>query len=101
MSDGAQRDVLTIQGIVIPTEWGANGEPTRVAILTRGEDEYLVAPGGAGERLMGYLQREVLARAQPLGDADHVKRVTITSFAVLEWNESSDAVITTLEVDRV
>ena len=76
---------LTLRGIVIPTAWGANGTPTGVAILTRDEGEYEVVTGTASDRLLSHLRREVLARTVPLsGPAGH-QRVSVLSFAILEW----------------
>jgi hypothetical protein len=100
MSDVAETDGLTMRGIVVPTHWGPDGNVTRLAILTRDEGEYEVAPGGVGRGLINHLRREVLAQAVAAKDSDPGKRVVVTSFAVLEWNDSMDDIIATLEVEE-
>jgi hypothetical protein len=100
MSGGVGGEELTLQGIVIPTQWGPDGEVNRVGILTRGEGEYEVAPGGAGCRLMNHLRREVIALVTTVQGSEPEKSVRVNSFAVLEWDEISGDIMTPLEVDR-
>lgn len=85
MAEGRSASELTLRGIVIPTTWGADGAPTAVAILTRDEGEYEVAPGSASDQLLSHLRREVLARTIPLSGSAGQQRVKVLSFAVLEW----------------
>ena len=86
--NGADRTTeLTLRGIVAPIEWGPTGEIRTVAIFTRDEKEYEVAPGGAGSRLMSHVRSEVLAQAETVNEPGDGVRVRVNSFAVLEWNE--------------
>jgi hypothetical protein len=99
VSDADQEKQLTLRGIVVPAQWDGNGLVRSVAILTRDEGEYEVAPGGAGGQLTAHLRREVLAQAVLMNGPGDVKRVLVDSFAILEWNESDDETITTLNVE--
>ena len=94
MADSESNSELTLCGIVIPTTWGVDGAPTGVAILTRDEGEYEVAPGNAGDRLLTHLRREVLARTVPLSGPAGQQRVKVLSFAILEWADGDSDPIT-------
>lgn len=85
MTDDRTDSEQTLRGIVIPTAWGADGSPTGVAILTRDEGEYEVAPGAASDRLLSHLRREILARTLPLPGPSGRQKVSVISFAILEW----------------
>jgi hypothetical protein len=87
---------LTLRGIVTPVDWDLDGKVRSVAILTRDEGEYQVAPGGVGDTLLSQLRREILAQAVVLEAPSDVKRVSVSSFAILEWNEPDGEVVTTL-----
>ena len=98
MSGGVEGEELTLQGIVVPTQWSPDGKVTRVAILTRDESEYEVAPRAAARQLMNHLRREVLAQAVPTRGLGLEKRVQVNSFAVLEWTDTTDDIISTLKL---
>jgi hypothetical protein len=86
---------LTLRGIVAPIDWDPTGEVRTVAILTRDEDEYEVAPGGAGSQLLAHLRREVLAQAVAVNELGNRKRARVDSFAILEWNDPDEGTTTT------
>jgi hypothetical protein len=90
MTESDSDSELTLRGIVIPTTWAADGAPTGVAILTRDEGEYQVAPGTTSDRLLAHLRREVLACTVPLPAAAGQRRVDVISFAILEWAGGDD-----------
>jgi len=98
MNGAGQQSELTLRGIVTPIDWEADGSVRTVAILTRDEGEYEVVPGGAGGRLLEHVRREILAQAVMMAAPKDAKRVSVTSFAVLEWKESDDEAVTTLNV---
>jgi hypothetical protein len=98
MNGAGQQRELTLRGIVTPIAWDEDGAVRTVAILTRDEGEYEVIPGGAGGRLLQHLRREILAQAEMVADPMGVKRVNVSSFALLEWNDSDEEAVTTLNV---
>ena len=98
MNGRGGKDELTLIGLVIPTRWGANGEITAVAILTRDEDEYEVEPEGMGVRLLNHLRREILAHVVRKNDPNSTKGVQVISFAVLDWENSTDDLVRRTEI---
>jgi hypothetical protein len=90
LDEGIEKRTMTLRGIVVPVDWDANGLVQTVAILTPDEGEYEVLPSGAGARLATHPRCEVLARAVVPGPGDSPRRVQITSFAVLDWEDSDE-----------
>ena len=90
MTKGRSDSELTLRGIVIPTNWGSDGAPIGVAILTRDEGEYEVVPSATSDQLLCHLRREVLARTVPLSGPAGQQRVRVLSFAILEWAGAED-----------
>jgi hypothetical protein len=72
-----------VRGIVVPTAWDRFGNPLRVAILTRDEGEYPVAPRGLGRRLFRCLREEISARVVVEPDPDGGEVVRIVSFTLV------------------
>lgn len=81
---------MTLRGIVVPVDWDLHGEVRTVAILTSDEGEYEVLPNGAGVRLAMHSRCEVLARAVSIEPEGSTRRVRITSFAILEWEDADE-----------
>jgi len=78
---------LTLRGIVVPIDWDLNGVVRAVAVLTADEGEYEVLPSGAGARLAMHSRCEVLVRAVAVDAEEPTRRVRVTSFAVLDWED--------------
>jgi hypothetical protein len=90
MNGGDDETRILIRGIIIPVDWDQNGRVRTVGVLTGGEGEYEVAPGGAVDQLIAHLQSEILAEAVLLDHAGPVKKVRVDYFAILDWKESGD-----------
>lgn len=84
MSGPNETIMLLLKGIVIPVDWDQSGKVRRVEILTEGEGEFEVAPGGAGEQLKVHARREILAEAVLLNKNGKVKQVRVKYFAILD-----------------
>jgi 5S rRNA maturation endonuclease (ribonuclease M5) len=56
------RGQISIKGIIVPADWDEKGNIIRVAIMTRGEGEYLVEGNTTGKKLLGMMRREVEVR---------------------------------------
>lgn len=92
MNSNEQPVSEVVRGIVVPTAWGAGGEPRLVAILTPDEGEYDVTPVAAGTDLLSHLRDEVEARTVVKTDQKGRKTVTVVSFTVVGvLGEESDA----------
>ena len=94
MNGVSESPMLMLKGIVIPVEWDQNGTVRTVEILTNGEGEFKVGPGGAGDQLKVHVRREVLAEAVLLNTTGNVKQVRVDSFAILDWVDSDHSSIT-------
>ncbi len=81
---------IMINGLVIPVDWDQTGEVRKVGVLTDGEDEYEVAPGGVSDQLKDHLRSEILADAVLLNGTGGLKKVRVNSFAILDWEGSDD-----------
>ncbi len=92
MNGGSDRRRTLIKGLVIPVDWEPTGKVRTIGVLTDGEGEYEVVPGGAFDQLMMHLRSEILAEAILLDPAGSVKRVRVDSFAILDWKGSGDSV---------
>ncbi len=91
MNSNEQSDYEVVRGIVLPTVWGAMGEPRLVAILTADEGEYNVAPTLAGVELLSHLKEEVEARILAKTGEWNRSTVTVVSFEVIgPTNHDSD-----------
>ena len=77
--------VVTLRGLVVPTEWDSGGEVLRVAILTPDEMQYDVSEAADGSRqLLPALREEVEVRVR-IDRARGCRRdVTLLSFTVLD-----------------
>jgi hypothetical protein len=51
--------MISINGIIIPVNWDANGNITGLAIATHSEEEYYIESDGKAARLMSLLRQEV------------------------------------------
>lgn len=81
---------ILIKGLVIPVDWDQTGNVRTIGVLTDGEGEYEVGPGGACDQLMAHLRSEILAEAVLVDPVGPLKRVRVDSFAVLDWKDSDD-----------
>jgi hypothetical protein len=94
MSNEADDIIILLKGLVIPIGWDQEGEVRAVEILTEGEGEFEVAPGGSGDQLKAHIRREILAEAALLNTLGQVKQVRVNSFAVLDWIGLGDSLNT-------
>ena len=77
------RDPFTLQGLVVPADWGDDDQVTLVSILTDDEGEYLVLGDRGGRELTKYIHRRVRARGRLFRD-DHGENVLrVEEFSVL------------------
>lgn len=76
-----------VEGIVVPIDWGPEGEALRIAILTLDEGEYEVAPTHAGPRLKEALRKKVEARVRVHSRPGERDLVTVFSYAVFNADE--------------
>lgn len=88
--DEPEEGQMTLRGIVVPVDWDTHGVVRMVAILTADEGEYEVLPIGAGARLALHSRCEVLVRAVSLQTDGSIRRVRVSSFAVLDWDDSDE-----------
>ncbi|MFH1488946.1 MAG: hypothetical protein ABII06_08590, partial [Pseudomonadota bacterium] len=56
---GAARNLVTINGIVVPVDWDQKGNIIALAISTLNEDEYFVHKNDKGEELMSHIRKMV------------------------------------------
>ena len=83
MTSSEQSEFEVVRGIVVPTVWGAAGEPRLVAILTADEGEHNVAPIMAGPDLLSHLREEVEARFVVKIGQESTQTITVVSFTVV------------------
>jgi hypothetical protein len=100
MNSGSEENEILLKGIVIPLDWDHDGKVRTIGVLTDGEGEYEVAPGGVGDQLKHYVRREILAEAVPLDTVGRVKQVLVNYFALLDWVGPDDSKITPRGPDR-
>ena len=82
-----------VQGIVVPTAWGTQGEPCRVAVLTPDEGEFHVAPFMAGAVLLSHLREEVEVRIVQTTGQEGARTITVGSFTVISdhgWDDDTN-----------
>ena len=51
--------MVTIEGIVIPTNWDEKGNAIVTALFTYHEDEYLIDQDKKGEELLTFIRKQV------------------------------------------
>jgi hypothetical protein len=84
--------IFLLKGLVIPIGWDQEGAVQAVEILTDGEGEFEVVPGGSGDELKAHIRREILAEASLLDTAGNVKQVRVNSYAILDWIGLGDSI---------
>lgn len=52
-------DLITIRGIVVPTDWDRKGNVAAMAVSTYNEDEYLIEGDEKGSALEAFMRQEV------------------------------------------
>ena len=57
--NGIDNELITIRGIVIPVEWGEEGNALAVSISGAGEEEHFVEQDDEGKKLLELMQQEV------------------------------------------
>lgn len=60
---------MTIEGVVIPAGWDAEGRVVAVAISARDENEYAVARDRKGHELMRLIRKEVMVTGEVTEEA--------------------------------
>ena len=73
---------VTVRGLVCPSDWDEDNQPSRVSIFTFDDDEYEVDPRDAGLDLMEKIGQEVMARGHVLPGYRRRKILLIRSFTV-------------------
>lgn len=68
-------NVLTVRGIVIPSEWDESGKVVAAALSTYEEEEYLIDNRGKGEELKSLIRQQVEVTGVVI---ERRKRKTIT-----------------------
>lgn len=57
---GSDTKTVSACGIIVPVEWDTEGKPTRVAISTNDEHEYVIDKRSKqGRKMMNLLQKQV------------------------------------------
>jgi hypothetical protein len=56
-----QKQIITVRGIVAPSEWGADDEVTAITLYAHNEEEYLVSEKQMVKRLLKHFDEEVEA----------------------------------------
>jgi hypothetical protein len=88
MSSEGDDIIFFLEGLVIPIGWDQEGEVEAVGILTEGEGEFEVAPGGVNDQLKVHLRCEILAEAVLLKGSGNIKKILVNAFAILDWKGS-------------
>ena len=77
---------VAVRGIIEASEWDEAGNPTRVIILTRDEQEYGVECDEVGASLFDHLTREVVVSGLMRAGRDGTRILRPMSFAIMEAN---------------
>ena len=73
MRKKANTEMITLTGIVVPSDWDGLGNVRRVVLSTYEEKEYPVDKRGRGKELMGCLRKKVEVIGILSGNAGHKK----------------------------
>jgi hypothetical protein len=73
---------ITVRGLVVPSEWDGEGNPSRASIFTFDEDEYEIDPQAAGSYLLDHAGQEVMVRGHLAPGFRRRKVVLVKSFTV-------------------
>jgi hypothetical protein len=73
---------ITVRGLVVPSDWDSEGNPSRASIFTFDEDEYEIDPQAAGEYLLDHTGEEVMVRGHLSPGFRRRKVVLVKSFTV-------------------
>jgi len=59
-----KRKSVSIEGVVVPAEWDADGNIVAIAISARDEKDYGVAKHGKGNELMKLIRKDVMVTGE-------------------------------------
>jgi hypothetical protein len=74
-----RQPMISIEGIIIPSQWDKQGNIVELAIATRNEEEYLVADEDQVSKLKPLLRKEARVRGI-LQTKDGKKLIDVTEF---------------------
>jgi hypothetical protein len=70
----------SVEGLVIPADWNADGQIRAVSILTNDEKEYRVDDSPGGRRLLRCLRKRVWATGWMEKDPQGIKHMAVEFF---------------------
>ena len=70
---------MTIEGLVVPSDWDFNGNAISISISTFNEDEYIVDKDSVSKKLMSYIRESVEVKGF-VREENKVKRIKIRRF---------------------
>jgi len=75
-----RQPMISVEGIIIPSQWDKQGNIVELAIATRNEEEYLVSDEDQVSRLKPLLRKEAQVRGT-LQTKDGKKVINVTEFS--------------------
>ncbi|MBN1880785.1 MAG: hypothetical protein JW885_01315 [Deltaproteobacteria bacterium] len=85
MSDtNHHNDLLTIQGIMIASDWNKEGDVIRIAIMTDDEEEFFILKNKYWDQLLAHLREPVKILGVIDFDDDERGTITVISFEPIE-----------------
>jgi len=88
----SQEKETVIEGVLIPTAWGSNGDVSQVSLMTFDESEYRIDSAAAETHgLLSHLRRSVRCRGSVRGD----RVVEIKSLELLDAPDRNSVTGTT------
>ncbi len=89
-SDSKGREMITVRGVVAPTEWDMRDEVTAVTIFALDESEYVVTAKGMVRRLMKYADEEIEARGYLSQDEYGNEVFVVVEFAPVDAEDDAE-----------
>lgn len=74
------KDLLTIQGIMIASDWNMEGDVIRIAIMTDDEEEFFIFKNKYWDQLIAHLREPVKILGVTDFDDDGRRTISVISF---------------------
>ena len=81
---------ITTTGVLVPTDWDAEGSISAIAISTPREEEYLINNDEVGEELLDLYGAEVLVVGTVTEDSEGNKTLTVKKYELLGQDGEDD-----------
>lgn len=72
--------IVTVKGILIPSEWDSQGNVLAVSVMDRDEEEYIVEQNEKGKELIGMIRYNMKVSGVVRKISRNRKRITVSHY---------------------